>query len=91
MSKKTCGSRPSFCASTNASQVADHGRAEDHVVADLGRLAGARAAGVDHGLAHLLEDRLGPGEASSVPPTMKVRVPASAAAMPPDTGASTIV
>ena len=28
--------------------------------------------------------------ASSLPPTMKVSVPASAAAMPPETGASTI-
>ncbi len=49
------------------------------------------AAGVDHRLAHRLEDRLRAFERRRpMPPTMKVSVPASAAAMPPETGASTI-
>ena len=37
----------------------DHGRAEEHVVADLGGLARAGLAGVDHRLAHRLEERAG--------------------------------
>ncbi len=41
---------------------ADHRDAEDHVVADLGRLAVAGAAGVDDVLAHALQDRLGAGK-----------------------------
>src|SRR3546814_2018253 len=37
----------------------DHRRAEDHVVADLGRLPRAVGTGVDHRLAHLGEERFG--------------------------------
>ena len=41
---------------------ADHRDAEDHVVADLGRLPGPCLAAMDDALAHLGEDRLGAGE-----------------------------
>src|SRR3546814_13465324 len=37
----------------------DHRRAEDHVVADLGRLPRAVGTGVDHRLAHIGEERFG--------------------------------
>ncbi len=37
----------------------DHRGAEEHVVADLRSLSGARIAGVDHRLAHLGKDRFG--------------------------------
>src|SRR3546814_15697049 len=36
----------------------DHRRAQQHVVADLRRLPGAKRPGMDHRLAHLRQDRL---------------------------------
>lgn len=54
----------------------------------LAALTRARGSGMDHGLAHRGGDRRGAGESRPSPPTMKVRLPAFAAAMPPDTRAT---
>ena len=91
MSKKVCRSSPSFFASTKASQVATIVAPSSMLLQILAAWPAPRRAGVDHRLAHVLEERLGARRTpASVPPTMKVSVPASAAAMPPETGASTI-
>ena len=69
----------------------DHRGGEDHVVADLGGLAGAGRAGMDDRAAHRLAGSARPrAKAASSPPTMKVRVAASAPIVPPETGASSI-
>jgi hypothetical protein len=67
---------------------AQHRDAEQHVVADLGRLPRPVVAGPDGRAAHRLQGRLDAGEVGSSQPTMKARVPASAAMVPPETGAS---
>ena len=66
MSDSTFGSRPLATPSASASVVADHADAGEHVVADLGGLAGAVGAGVDDVAAHRLEDRSRPLEVLGV-------------------------
>ena len=65
------------------------GHGDDHLVGDLGRLAGADAADQRDVLAHQLEQRLDLVERRfGLPPTMIDSVAALAPTSPPDTGAS---
>ena len=59
MSKNTCGSSPSFCASTNASQVATMVAPRIMLLQIFAAWPAPSCAGVDHRLGHRLEERLG--------------------------------
>ena len=58
---------------------ADHRNAERHIVADLGDLPVATGTGMKNVLAHYFKHGPRACKASSVPPTINVKVPAVAA------------
>ena len=57
MSNSFCCVEPELLGQHERLRHRDHRNAEDHVVADLRRLAVAGAAGMHDGLAHALQDR----------------------------------
>ena len=90
MSKKVCRSRPSFFAMAKVSQVATIDAPSSMLLQILAAWPAPGAPAWITALPICSRNGRARSNASSVPPTMKVRLPASAAAMPPETGASTI-
>ena len=72
----------------NVFASADHRNAEQHIVADLGDLPVATGTGMK--MPPITSSTAARGKASSVPPTINVKVPAVAPPTPPETGASTM-
>ena len=89
MSKKVWRSSPSFFASTNASQVAAMVAPRIMLLQIFAAWPAPSSPAWITALAIGSRNGRARSNASSVPPTMKVRVPAAAAAIPPETGAST--
>jgi hypothetical protein len=81
----TLGSMPSFAASVMPSEVAIISIASIMLLQILATLAVARAPQCHDVLAHLWRIGLAIPKSRASPPTMKVRVPASAPPTPPDT------
>ena len=65
-----------------------HLRRVDQVVAELDHLAHARAPDVDDARRQGIERGRAPSNVASSPPTIRVSVPSSAPAVPPESGAS---
>ncbi len=91
MSKKVCGSSPSFSASTNASQVAAMVAPSSMLLQIFAAWPAPASPAWITALPICSRNGRARSNPPAVPPTMKVNVPASAAAIPPDTGASTMV
>ena len=91
MSKKVWGASPNFSASRNASHVATIVAPSSMLLAILAACPVPFAPAWITALPMLLRIGCARANASSLPPTMKVSVPALAAPIPPDTGASTAV